>query len=115
VRVILPEDNWAELKDAADLTGEDEVKVKSAVRLDVPTGTGENPGLTTSTAAAPLMEYAMLARVITSWSLPQPITVATVSALRLSYLRPLKKAIEEHMAELRDDPNPTSGGQTATA
>jgi hypothetical protein len=114
VRVELPNGDWAELKEPDDLTGEDEVKVRSAVKL---TGAaqGEEARMTATAAATTLMEFAMLARVITSWSLPQPISAINIQGLKLSQLRPLKKAIEAHMEELRDDPNSLSDGGTDTA
>jgi hypothetical protein len=114
MRVPLPDDQWAEIRDADDLTGEDEVKVRSAVKL---TGAaqGEEARMTATAAATTLMEFAMLARVITSWSLPQPINAANIAGLKLSQLRPLKKAIEAHMEELRDDPNSLSGSETGSA
>jgi hypothetical protein len=117
-RVELPDGQWAELKDADDLTGEDEVKVRAAVKL---TGAGSSQddsgdkadGFTATAAGTTLMEYMMLARVITSWSLPQPINAINIRALRLSQLRPLKAAIRDHMEALRDDPNSPSGSGTA--
>ena len=117
-RVALPDDGWAELKSADDLTGEDEVKVRSAVKIK---GAGEDDGgeksegFTATAAGTTLMEYAMLARVITSWSLPQPINVLNIRALKLSQLRPLRAAIKPHMEELANDPNSLSGGETGTA
>lgn len=118
-RIELPDGAWAEIKDADDLTGEDEVKVRSAVKL---TGAGGNAqddggdkaeGFTATAAGTALMEFAMLARVITSWSLPQPINAINIRALKLSQLRPLKAAIRDHMEALRDDPNSPSGSETA--
>ena len=117
-RVALPDDGWAELKSADDLTGEDEVKVRSAVKIK---GAGEDDGgeksegFTATAAGTTLMEYAMLARVITSWSLPQPINVLNIRALKLSQLRPLRAAIKPHMEELANDPNDQSAGETDTA
>ena len=117
-RVPLDGDNWAEVRDPDSLTGEDEVKVRSAVKIR---GAGEDDGgeksegFTATAAGTTLMEYAMLARVITSWSLPQPINVLNIRALKLSQLRPLRAAIKPHMEELANDPNDQSAGETDTA
>ena len=117
-RVELPDGQSAEIKDPDDLTGEDEVKVRSAVKIR---GAGEDDGgeksegFTATAAGTTLMEYAMLARVITSWSLPQPVNVLNIRALKLSQLRPLRAAIKPHMEELANDPNDLSAGETDTA
>jgi hypothetical protein len=111
-------ENWAEVRDPDSLTGEDEVKVRSAVKIR---GAGEDDGgeksegFTATAAGTTLMEYAMLARVITSWSLPQPVNVLNIRALKLSQLRPLRAAIRPHMEELANDPNDLSAGETDTA
>ena len=123
MRVTLPGENqWADIREPDSLTGEDEVRVRSAVKITgnaqadrSEDGEDDAAGTYTGTAAATsLMEYTMLARVITSWSLSQPINVANIRALPLSVLRPLKKAIVAHMLELRAeaDPNPAAGETT---
>lgn len=119
VRVEFP-GGWADIRPAGSLTGEDEVVVRSAVKLKGASsrtqGDGdEGDGFTATAAGTTLMEFAMLARVITAWSLPQPINPVNIRGLMLSQLRPLKAEITEHMEALRDDPNPTGGTETASA
>jgi hypothetical protein len=114
VRVELPDSQWADLKDPDDLTGEDEVKVRSAVKLTGAGGGSDDggdkaEGFVATAAGTTLMEYAMLSRVITEWSLPQQPSVPNIRQLKLSQLRPLKAAIRPHMEMLRDDPNDLGG------
>jgi hypothetical protein len=123
VRVEFP-GGWADIRPADDLTGEDEVRVRQAVKLkgssprdrQQPGGEDEGDGFTATAASTALMEFAMLARVITSWSLPQPVNALSIQGLKLAQLRALRKAIVPHMEMLReDDPNSLSGSETASA
>jgi hypothetical protein len=108
LRITLPGENWAEIKEPDELTGEDEVKVRGALILTAAAG---DEGKYSSDAGGPAaMEYAMLARVITSWSFPQPVNVANIRALKMSVLRPLKEAVRPHFAEIREDADPNSPG-----
>jgi len=113
LRVDLPGGQWADIKPAEDLTGEDEVKVMAAIPIKR-SGQQDDTDVRTDGSSTSAMEYAMLARVITAWSLPQPINVSNIRSLRLSQLRPLKEAVRPHFAELQNDPNSLSGGETAT-
>jgi hypothetical protein len=117
VRVTLPEDNWAELRDPGDLDAGDMADVRDAIKIR---GTGGTRDVSTTSGDTVRMEIAMIAAVVTSWSLTdggqaRPVTPATVAKLKAPYFRPLRKAVEPHFAELNDDPNATSGGKTATA
>lgn len=111
MRVELPGDQWADLRDPDSLTGEDEMKVRSALKLtaarDEENG-GDAQSFGTTAGGSVAMEFAMLARVITSWSRPEAITADSIRALPLKVLRPLRKAIEPHMLELREDQDPNS-------
>lgn len=112
MRIPLPDEAWADLKDSPDdLTGEDEVIVRSALKLTGHDGSGE---FSSTAGGSAQMEFAMLSRVITAWSLPIPVNVANIRGLKLSQLRPLRKAIVPFMLELREeaDPNPTAGSET---
>ena len=113
-RVEFGGDSWADIKSEDDLTGEDEVIVRSAVKLKGPV-TGEEERMTATAAGTVMMEFAMLARVITSWSLPQPINPISIQRLGRAQLKPLRAAIKPHMEALRDDPNDQSAGETGTA
>ena len=114
MRIDLPGPAWAEIKDdPGDLTGEDEVIVRSAMKL---TGEGADGKFSATSGSSAMMEFAMLARIITSWSFSSPINVANIRALKLSQLRPLRKAAEPFMLELREDADPNSqdGGGTGS-
>lgn len=116
MRVDMPGGAWAELWDSPDdLTGEDEVLVRSAVNLK--TGPEDGEGFSATAAGPALMEFAMLARVITSWSFSFPINPHNVRTLKRSQLKPLREAVKPFMEELapEKDPNSLSGGPTATA
>ena len=106
MRIPLPDDQWADLKDSPDaLTGEDEAVVRSAMVL---TGEGSEGKFSGTAAGTALMEFAMIARVVTTWSLQLPVTAESVRGLTLRQLRPLRKAIEPFMLELREDADPNS-------
>ena len=116
MRVDLPDGNWAELKDSPDeLTGEDEVFVRSAVKLK--SGAEDGEGFSATAAGGALMEFAMLARVITSWSFSFPVNPVNIRGLKRSQLKPLREAARPFMEELapEKDPNSLSGGKTDTA
>jgi hypothetical protein len=108
VRVPLPDDNWADIRDVGSLTGEDESVVKGAVK--VRGRSGDDTWAMSGVAVA--MEFAMLRRVLTDWSFPQPITAESIRALPLSTLRPLRTAIKPHMLEMRDDEDPNPDGES---
>lgn len=112
MRVELPDGNWAEIKDVDDLTGADEAAVKGAVRFAAVAGK-KNATVDAFASASAEMELMMLARVITSWSLPVPVNASNIRNLKRSQLRPLRDAIKPHMLEMADDgedesPDPNS-------
>lgn len=112
MRVELPEENWAELRDASDLRAKDKIAVQRAIvfsmRSPETTEDGqEEARVPVSAGLAEDMVIAMLSRVITSWSLqpPAPVTRETLEDLPLATYTALSDAIVPHLEAVRSAPN----------
>lgn len=112
MRVELPDDNWAELRDASDLRAKDKIAVQRAIVFsmrdpDAPEDGQDATRVPVSAGLAEDMVVAMLCRVVTSWSLepPMPVTQAVLEELPLVTYTALSDAIVPHMEAVRSAPN----------
>jgi hypothetical protein len=113
MRVELPGDDWAELRDPSDLRAKDKIAVQRAIVFsmqnpdDEPEDGQEPSRVPVSAGLAEDMTVAMLCRLITSWSLqpPAPVTAAVIEDLPLATYTALSDAIVPHLEAVRSAPN----------
>ncbi len=68
MKIDLPGENWAVLRDVEDMNGGDKLAVLRATYWPIPTESNPEPRINAATNVEP--KLALLARLITEWSYP---------------------------------------------
>lgn len=104
MRVDLPNDGWAEIKETEELTAGDLGAVHRAVRFDM----DDSQRLEVHAGVQDEMRNALLSRVIKSWSLDLPVPMGNpnlVENIPLAAYKELADAVKEHMDLVNFIPN----------
>lgn len=107
MRITLPDDGWADLRDPSDLRAKDKIAVQRAIVFSMLSGdNGEQARIPVSAAMSDDMCIALLCRIITAWSLPYPVpaTAAVLEDLPVPVYQALCDGIEEHLELVRAAP-----------
>jgi hypothetical protein len=116
MRVELPEDQWAELKEPGELRRADE---KAVLRVSTLTIDPESKTAIVGGANDQDMEDAMLARAVKQWSFPFPLPCAdpdSMGKLSIEQAHALAAAVKPHLQLItasidpgKRDSDPTAG------
>lgn len=101
MRIELP-GGWAELKDVDDLVGDDLIAVQDKIPI-------AEEGQPWTAAVMTRARYALLARIVTGWSLDLPLPggePAIIGQVPIGALKALMRAVGPHMELLQEAASP---------
>lgn len=101
--VNLPSGNTAEVLEVEHLTAGVKLAVQRAVEMTV-----NNGKIVMSLALTEEMKIAALCKLVTKWSLPEPVSPRSLEALAIKDYNALSDAVKEHMDLLRATPDKSS-------
>ena len=115
MRVELPEDQWAEIREPGELRRADE---KAVLRVSTLTIDPETRTASVGGANDQDMEDAMLARVVTGWSFPMPLPKDdpdSLGKLTIAQAHGLAEAVKPHLELITKSVNPADKKSDPTA
>jgi hypothetical protein len=108
VRIDLPGDGWAELREPSDLRAKDKIAVQRAVVFSLLGNqeNGEETRIPVSAGMSDDMCIALLCRLVTAWSLSEtlPPTPEILEDLPVTVYNALCEGIEPHLDLIRTVP-----------
>jgi hypothetical protein len=108
MKVDLPGDGWAELREPSDLRAKDKIAVQRAMVFSLLGNqeNGEESRIPVNAGMAEDISVALLCRVIVSWSReePMPLTPDVIDELPIDVYQALCDAIEPHLLLVRSAP-----------